>query len=160
MWIILNRWIIFNMTSYEIYWSLQKKKNYLKSVSCTYMAVSVSKFLVSTRNWFFFAIYVGLVPNWYLEFVIFKYWYWIGIWNLGFLSIGTELVFGIWDFVEYWSWLVLASVPVSAVIVLVFSSKSYHQSEAVNCSLFLMWLDHSPDKPLVSLVSPDFDSSW
>ena len=125
-----------------------------------YMAVSVSKFSVSTRNWFFFAIYVGLVPNWYLEFVIFKYWYWIGIWNLGFLSIGTELVFGIWDFVEYWSWLVLASVPVSAVIVLVFSSKSYHQSEAVNCSLFLMWLDHSPDKPLVSLVSPDFDSSW
>ena len=133
----------------------------LVGVGCPpYMAVSVSKFSVSTRNWFFFAIYVGLVPNWYLEFVIFKYWYWIGIWNLGFLSIGTELVFGIWDFVEYWSWLVLASVPVSAVIVLVFSSKSYHQSEAVNCSMFLMWLDHSPDKPLVSLVSPDFDSSW
>ena len=37
----------------------------------SYMAVSVSKFLVSTRNWFFFAIYVGLVLNWYLEFVIF-----------------------------------------------------------------------------------------
>ena len=89
------------------------------------MAVLVSKFPVSTWNGVFFAIYVGLGTK--LVFVI-----------CDFSSIGTELVFGIWDFLEYWSWLVLASVPVSAVIVLVFSSKSYHQSEAVNCSLFLM----------------------
>ena len=53
-------------------WHMSKATNfYLAALSSPYMAVSVSKFSVSTRNWFFFAIYVGLVPNWYLEFVIF-----------------------------------------------------------------------------------------
>ena len=64
--------------------------------SWSYMAVLVLKFPVLTQNCFFFAIYVGLitklvfgicdfkglVPNWYLEFVILRYWYRISVWNL------------------------------------------------------------------------------
>ena len=144
----------FNTSIISLRFPLKDPAASLRPLSA-YMAYLVLKFPVSTWKQGDFAIYVGLGHTWLSWSWNSRSWLRI-VFFLPFMLVLVPI--GI-SYLGFCWVLVSASVPVSAVIVLVFSSKSYHQSEAVNCSMFLMWLDHSPDKLLVSLVSPDFDSS-